>query len=63
MIHPEYDRISMINNVALIKTIDDIRFSSAVQPSTLRTTETGEYEKVYAIGWNNTNQEVCLNET
>lgn len=59
-IHPKYKRVPLINNVALIKTKDDIKFGAGVQPATLPTSEAREYEKVYAIGWNSADEEVCL---
>lgn len=59
-IHPKFERVSMVNNIALIKTKDDIKFNDKIRPATLATTDTQEDELAYAIGWNNVNEQVCL---
>lgn len=59
-IHPKYERVSMVNNIALIKTKDDIELNAKIRPAKLATTDTQEDEMAYAIGWNNVNEPVCL---
>lgn len=61
VLHPKFDSVSLVNNVALIKTKNDINFNDAVEPAKLPTYNTMEDEKAYAIGWTNANEKVLLN--
>lgn len=61
ILHPKFDSVSLVNNVALIKTKNDIKFNDNVEPAKLPTYNTLEDEKAYAIGWTNKNEKVLSN--
>lgn len=61
ILHPKFNSISLVNNVALIKTQHDIDFNDNVEPVKLPTANTLEDESAYAIGWTITNEKVPLN--
>lgn len=58
ILHPEFDSVSLVNNVALIKTKNDIHFNENAEPAELPMSNTWEDEKAYAIGWTNANVKV-----
>lgn len=51
VVHPKFDAVTLVNNVALIKTKSDIIFNYNVEAAKLPTKNTLEDEKVYAVGW------------
>lgn len=61
ILHPKFDSVSLVNNVALIKTKNDINFNSNAEPAKFPTKNTLEDEKAYAIGWTNADGKVLLN--
>lgn len=61
VLHPKFDSISLVNNVALIKTQDDINFNNGVEPAKLPTSNTFEDEKAYTVGWTNALGKVLSN--
>lgn len=63
MLHPEFNSISLVNNVALIKAQRDISFNDNVEPAKLPTANTLEDDKAYAIGWINANEKVPSNRS
>lgn len=60
VLHPNFNSVSLENNVALIKTKKNINFSVHVEPAKFPTNNTIEDEKAYAIGWEVTNEKVSL---
>lgn len=60
VVHPKFDSVSLVNNVALIKTKNDINFNDNVEPAKLPMSNTMEDERAYAIGWTNANEKVVL---
>lgn len=60
ILHPNFNSVSLENNVALIKTKNDISFSDSVEPAKFPTNNTIEDEKAYAFGWKITNEKVLL---
>lgn len=58
VLHPKFDSISLVNNVALIKTQNDINFNASIEPAKLATSHTFEDEKAYAVGWTNVLEKV-----
>lgn len=60
ILHPKFDSVSLVNNVALIKTKNDINFNDNVEPAKLPMSNTWEDEKAYAIGWTNAHEKVSF---
>lgn len=58
ILHPKFDATSLVNNVALIKTKNEINFNGKVEPAKLPNNNTLEDEKAYAFGWTNADGEV-----
>lgn len=60
IIHPDFDSVSLVNNIALVKVKEKIKFGDNVQPAKYPTNNTEEDETAYAIGWETTNGKVCF---
>lgn len=60
VVHPDFDSVSLVNNIALVKTKEKIKFGDNVQPAEFPTNNTEENDTAYAIGWETTNEKVCF---
>lgn len=60
VIHSEFEKGTLTNNLALIRMEKKIIFiPTVVQPVHLFTKDIGENSTVFAVGWEKTNQSVC----
>lgn len=62
VMHPNFNSISLENNVALIRTKNDINFSDSIEPAKLPNKNTLEDENAYAIGWENGSEQVLVHK-
>lgn len=60
VIHRDFDPVSLVNNVALVRVSADIKFCARVEQAKLPTTNTEEDDTAYAIGWEKTTEKVGL---
>lgn len=63
VIHPEFDKKNLINNLALVKVNRSIAFiPTVVQAAQLSAKHFGENDTAIAIGWEKADQPVCCYE-
>lgn len=63
ILHPKFDSVSLVNNVALIKTKSAIKFNDNVEAAKLPFNNTLEDEKADAIGWISADEKVSFEQT